>query len=93
MPEFTTDFNGLMITFKYPTVEKEVGEKVGENLTENQRQILSEISSNPYISAKQLAVLVGISQRKIEGNIQKLRAKGLLERIGGAKGGYWEVKQ
>jgi len=38
-----------------------------------------------------LSDLVGISQRKIKENIQKLKEKGILQRIGSAKGGHWEV--
>jgi predicted HTH transcriptional regulator len=35
---------------------------------------------------------VGITAEKIRANIAKLKAKGLLERIGGDKGGYWKIK-
>jgi ATP-dependent DNA helicase RecG len=38
-----------------------------------------------------LAELVGISQRKVKENIMTLKEKGLLERIGPAKGGYWKI--
>jgi ATP-dependent DNA helicase RecG len=72
-------------------VGEKVGEKVGERLTENQRKILEAILENPQISAKKLSVLVGISSRKIEENISKLKEKGLLKRIGPDKGGHWEV--
>ena len=46
---------------------------------------------NPNISARDLSDIIGISQRKIEENISKLKKKGLLKRIGSPKGGYWEV--
>ena len=46
---------------------------------------------NPNISARDLSDIIGISQRKIEENISKLKQKGILKRIGPAKGGYWEV--
>lgn len=99
LPVFNTEFSGLMVTFKSATVEEKVGErvgekvgeKVGENLTENQKQILQQMDTNPYISAPQLAKAIGISIRKIETNIQKLRNQGRLKRIGSAKGGHWEV--
>ena len=66
-------------------------EKVGEKLTDNQQKILKLIEGNPNISAAKLAGGVGISVRKIETNIQKLKEAGLLERIGPAKGGYWKL--
>jgi len=43
------------------------------------------------VSARELSILVGISSRKIEENIVKLKKKGLLKRVGPDKGGYWEI--
>ena len=71
-------------------VEKD-GEKVGEKLTKNQELILDFIQKEPIISAKELSKFVGISPRKIEVNISKLKNKGLLRRIGADRGGHWEV--
>ncbi|MDP1694803.1 MAG: ATP-binding protein [Candidatus Woesearchaeota archaeon] len=68
-----------------------VGEGVGEKLTLNQEGILNQILQNKQISAIELSSLIGISQRKIEENIKKLKAKGLLKRIGPDKGGHWEI--
>ena len=83
----------------YPTVvdqgRKRVGEKVGEKggerLSPNQKSILELIAKDPMISAQQLAQIVGISSRKIEENIAKLKRRGRLKRIGPDKGGHWEV--
>jgi ATP-dependent DNA helicase RecG len=36
---------------------------------------------------------VGISKRKIEENIRKLKKLGFLKRIGSTKGGHWEVAE
>ena len=72
-------------------VGKRVGDKVGENLTENQSLIIKNMVKNPNISARDLSDIIGISQRKIEENISKLKKKGILERIGPAKGGHWKV--
>jgi ATP-dependent DNA helicase RecG len=35
--------------------------------------------------------LIGITERSVQRNIQKLQAEGLLRRVGGRKGGRWEV--
>ena len=72
-------------------VGEKVGEKVGEDLTENQKRILELLRLNPRMPARQLAEHVGISSRKIEQNIAKLKGLGLLKRMGPAKGGRWEV--
>ena len=91
-PVLESEPTGFMVEFKgeVPGREK-VGEKVGENLTDNQRQILSILSDAPHASARTLAQEIGISVRKIEVNLRKLRERELLRRIGPAKGGHWEV--
>lgn len=38
-----------------------------------------------------MAIDVGISSRKIEDNLKKLKENGILERVGGSKGGFWRV--
>jgi ATP-dependent DNA helicase RecG len=79
---------------KLPIGEKvgeKVGERVGEKLTLNQEAIVREIIKDPRISARALAAIVGISSRKVEENIKKLREQGRLIRIGPAKGGHWKV--
>jgi len=86
-PQFRWE-NGLWVEFYF----NKVGEKVGENLSENQYKIIEQMRLNPKISAKDLSSFVGISSRKIEENIKKLKEQSIIKRIGGAKGGHWEVK-
>ena len=97
--EYETFFR---ISFTRPFLKKEireiknklgekVGDRVGEKLTENQKKIIENILHTPKISARELSGIVGISQRKIEQNISRLKNSGLLKRVGSAKGGYWEV--
>jgi ATP-dependent DNA helicase RecG len=94
--------NQFIVTFKRKYFEEseekvrekageKVGEKVGETLTQNQEMILSLIRENKRISARELSDKLGISARKVEENISKLKKKGLLKRMGPAKGGHWEV--
>ena len=70
---------------------EKVVEKVVERLSSNQREIVEAVIKNPAISAKALADLVGISPRKIQDNIAKLKGLGILKRVGPDKGGHWEV--
>jgi len=93
-PKFRYD-GGLWVEFYFKTQDKNlgnrVGEKVGEKLTKNQILILENIRLDNKISAVKLSEIVGISSRKIEENIKKLKQKGILKRVGSAKGGYWEI--
>jgi ATP-dependent DNA helicase RecG len=43
------------------------------------------------VSARVLSESIGISLRKIETNIAKLKEKCLLGRVGSARGGYWVI--
>jgi ATP-dependent DNA helicase RecG len=73
------------------TAGEKGGEKGGDRLTANQVRILELIGSDSFISAKELATQVGITQRKIEQNLAGLKQKGRLRRVGPDKGGHWEV--
>jgi ATP-dependent DNA helicase RecG len=64
-----------------------------EKITRAQQVILEEIGEFPTISARQLAENTGLSFRKIQYDIQALKAAGRLLRIGPDKGGHWEVVQ
>lgn len=79
-----------MILVSIQKVGNEVGIKVG-NLTENQKHILELMRDKPKISAKVLAEHIGISIRKIEENIAKLKKMKLVERIDGTRG-YWKIR-
>ncbi|MDR0830193.1 MAG: putative DNA binding domain-containing protein [Prevotellaceae bacterium] len=72
-------------------VGEKVGEKVGETISKNQKLIVKNIFENQNISSKELSEIIGISARKIEVNIAKLKKKGFIERIGPDKGGYWKI--
>jgi ATP-dependent DNA helicase RecG len=65
--------------------------KLGEKLTERQKNILKHIEQNNTISAKEIAVLLQTTDRTIEREIQKLRILGVIERISGDRGGYWKI--
>ena len=65
--------------------------KVTERVTENQSLILKGMKKDNQITARILSGIVGISERKIKENIKLLKYKGLLKRIGPARGGHWNV--
>lgn len=76
---------------KLEGVTEKVIEKVRERVTENQKRILEEITKNRYITIKRLSESIGISERKTQENIKKLKGKRLLKRVGPDKGGYWKI--
>ena len=89
----STPFIEFMLARILEAIEKvgnKVGSKVG-NLTDNQQQIITAMKHTPKISAAKLSEIVGISKRKIEENVAKLKKLGLIDRVGGTRG-HWEVK-
>jgi ATP-dependent DNA helicase RecG len=62
-----------------------------DGLAESQKKILGLVRENPYISKRQMAEKLGISETAVDKNIATLKKKGLLKRVGPAKGGHWEV--
>jgi Fic family protein len=60
---------------------------------ETQRSILRWLIAQPTISAKRIAEEMGMSSRGVQKSIDALKKRGLVERIGSAKGGRWLVKK
>ncbi len=55
-------------------------------------KIIRLISENKYITIKELAENIGISDRAVEKQIKKLKKQEILERVGSDRGGYWQIK-
>jgi len=72
-------------------VGEKVGDKVGETLSANQEKIIELIKTNSFISANNLSKEIGISQRKVEENMRKLKEINRIKRVGPDRGGHWEV--
>ena len=73
-------------------------ESIGDNTVEKVKlstadRIVSLIKENPRHSAKSLAEAIGISAKGIEKQIAKLKAQGVIRRIGPDKGGSWLIVQ
>jgi ATP-dependent DNA helicase RecG len=53
--------------------------------------ILDICREKPSVTIPELALLIGITERSVQRNIQKLQKDGLLSRVGGRKEGHWEL--
>ena len=54
-------------------------------------KILNAIKNNSKITQNELMEVTSLTRRGVEWNLAKLKEKGIIKRIGPAKGGYWEV--
>ena len=83
--DFTDDREGCLFT---ATVKRKSSEESSE---EGSEEIIAMLRANPKLTAKEIAIIRGISSRAIEKQIKKLREQGRLERKGSTKAGYWQV--
>ena len=65
--------------------------KNSETTEETTVKVLELIIDNPKISQKKIAKIIGITIDGVFWNIKKLKSKGVIERIGSPRGGYWKV--
>ncbi len=85
-PEFYTDITSTILTF-YLT-----DNDVVENVVEKRlNKIIDLIKQNKYISAKKISEILNITSRTAQRDLQKLREQNKIKRMGGDKGGYWDV--
>ena len=70
---------------------KTAQEAAHETVEKTVEKILSAMRGNPSITQQQLVEAIGLSRRGIEWQLNQLKAKGIIRRVGPDKGGHWEV--
>ncbi len=76
------------VVFKRKTLIPKGSEKSSEKSSE---KIIELMEKNNEITILELSKEIVLSTRAIEKSIAKLKEKGLIKRVGSAKGGYWKV--
>ncbi|MCF6318651.1 MAG: HTH domain-containing protein, partial [Proteobacteria bacterium] len=105
-PEFRFD-NGLWVEFKFnqadvlaiktsggmseETSGKASGKASVKTSGKTDVRILQLIAKNKLITIPEMSDDIGVTQRSIERNLQKLQKSNQLKRVDGKKGGYWEI--
>jgi predicted HTH transcriptional regulator len=105
LPYLETSFENERSTLTIPiiieeeelTVEKsaentEENENVPENVPENRlNKILNLIDNDVTISMLDMSTQLNVNHKTIKRDLQKLKSRGILERVGPDKGGYWKI--
>jgi len=89
--ETGTSSTAEIMTDKKKGLGEKLGKKLGEKLGENEVHILEMMINDAQTTIEKMSKKIGISTTAIENNIKKLKEKGFVERVGPAKGGYWQV--
>lgn len=67
-------------------------EESREKPTKSRDKIVALLSEDGRLSAVDLGKKIGISAKSVEKHLANLKADGIIERIGPAKGGHWRMK-
>ncbi|MDR3252458.1 MAG: Fic family protein [Tannerella sp.] len=76
---------------KFPEKDKKFSAKFSVKFSANQEKMLSLIEETPVITAKEMAQILGISERAVNKNLAKLKQLKILTREGSDKKGQWII--
>jgi ATP-dependent DNA helicase RecG len=68
-------------------------QEIEESNQKSNQIILVAMRRNPNVTIRELQEETDLSESGVKKIIRQLRGEGLVQRIGGAKGGHWEVRQ
>ena len=94
---YTFSENMITVTIPFEKPEIKSGAVNGVvngvvNLSDREKNVVAAIEKSPRISKKKLIELTGIPKTSLERIISSMKEKGLLERVGSDKNGYWKIK-
>ena len=93
-------FRGFMTSMMERNLQNEITsylESIGdeesrEKPRKSREKIVALLSKDGKLSAVTIAKKIGISAKAVEKHLANLKAEGVIERIGSARGGFWRVK-
>lgn len=92
--ETTANVTVVLYNGKTAANNAQTTEKTTQNATEKTpEKIIRILKERPYATAGQLAEELGLTTDGVDYNIRKLKKQGRIVRIGGDKGGHWEINE
>ena len=97
-PEFFEDdvfriIQPLNENYSFDAENEAGGQKGGQNEdSETTQKILDAISNNPNVTRLELSEICGITADGVKWQLKSLAKSGRISRIGGDRGGHWEVR-
>lgn len=75
-----------------PNSKPKTTQKTTQKSTQkNAQKILSLLRQNPTITRTQIAVAARLTPDSVKWNLDKLKASGIIRRVGPDRGGHWEI--
>lgn len=101
MPEYTVNPGDIMIKFTGPEnriirvtdrLSDQLSEKLSDKLSDKEKLTLELLVEDPGYTSPQIAEKLGVSRVSVTKYLKALKEKGLIERVGSDRKGYWKVK-
>ena len=102
MPEYTVNSGDIMIKFTGPEdriirvsggLSEKLSEKLSDKLSEKEQKTLELLIEDPGYTSPQIAEKLNVSRVSVTKYLKSLKEKGLIERIGSDRKGYWRIKR
>ncbi|MCM1155267.1 MAG: putative DNA binding domain-containing protein [Roseburia sp.] len=92
MIKFTT-LEDRVITIGKSKVNDRVNDKVNDRVNDSEMIVLNLLYENPAFTYTEIAERTNISRKTIAARMKSLQEKGIVERIGTNKKGYWKINR
>ena len=100
LPEYTIHPSDVMVKFSTPAERvvlgpgetvKTIPERLGKQVTAEEAAVLAVLMEDPGYSYETIAKKLSVGRTTISTRIKALKNKGLIERVGSDKDGYWRI--
>ena len=100
LPEYTIHPSDVMVKFSTPAERvvlgpgetiKTIPERLGKQVTVEEAAVLAALMEDPGYSYNAIAKKLSVGRTTVSTRIKALKDKGLIERIGSDKDGYWKI--
>lgn len=73
-------------------VSDRVSDGVSDKVSDGERKLLMLLSEDPGYTKTILAEKMSVSKKTVGEYLKSLKDKGIIERIGSSRNGYWKIK-
>ena len=106
LPTIEENGGGVMAIIQRKTIDEVIAERGGDvgnmsvtnvgnvsvrKLSDRQRNIISMIEENPFVTAKEMSVTMSVTKRTIERNLSVLQKAGIIRHEGRVNAGVWVI--
>ena len=100
MSEYTVNSGDIMIKFTGPEdriirvsggLSEKLSDKLSDKLSEKEQKTLELLIEDPGYTSPQIAEKLNVSRVSVTKYLKSLKEKGLIERIGSDRKGYWRI--